>query len=108
MSTIESEVPVSKPRNWGSIIATLLVCLCLLAASSCVYNVWTSALERSRRYECKNKLNAIGIALHNYQDRFGEFPPAVARDDNGNAMHSWRALILPFLEEGPFPNQISS
>src|SRR5262249_40309135 len=39
----------------------------------------------------------IGIALHNYHQAYGTFPPAVGRDQNGNPL-SWRVALLPFLE----------
>lgn len=39
----------------------------------------------------------MALALHNYHDLYGGFPPAVVRDSNGTPLHSWRTLILPFL-----------
>ena len=44
---------------------------------------------------CQGNLMAIGLALQNYHDAHGCFPPAYIADENGNAMHSWRGLILP-------------
>src|SRR4030095_9667762 len=32
-------------------------------------------------------------------NQYGSFPPAYIADKNGRPMHSWRILILPFLEE---------
>jgi type II secretory pathway pseudopilin PulG len=52
-----------------------------------------------RRYSCTNNLHAIGIALHNYHDMHGCFPPAYIADADGRPMHSWRVLILPLLDE---------
>jgi len=40
----------------------------------------------------------IAIALHNYHDFHGVLPPAYIPDKNGKPMHSWRVLILPFIE----------
>lgn len=39
------------------------------------------------------------IALHNYHDQNGSFPPAYITDENGKPMHSWRVLLLPYIEE---------
>jgi prepilin-type processing-associated H-X9-DG protein len=39
------------------------------------------------------------LALHNYHEQYGSFPPAVTYDAAGRPAHSWRVLILPFLEE---------
>jgi hypothetical protein len=52
----------------------------------------------SRRSECKNALKQIGLALHNYHDAYDSFPPAYIADEHGRPMHSWRVLILPFLD----------
>jgi len=52
----------------------------------------------ARRSQCINNLKQITIALHNYHDVYGSFPPACTRDAEGRPMHSWRVLILPFLE----------
>ena len=50
---------------------------------------------------CKNNLKQIALALHTYHDAFGTFPPAYIADENGRPMHSWRVLILPYLDETP-------
>lgn len=50
------------------------------------------------RMECPYKLKQIGFALRNYHDVYGTFPPAYVADKNGKPMHSWRVLILPFME----------
>ena len=60
-------------------------------------------LQRARpaayRQQCKNNLQQIGLALHNYADQYGAFPPAHTVDAAGKPLHSWRTLILPFLEQ---------
>ncbi|MHB0960963.1 MAG: DUF1559 family PulG-like putative transporter [Pirellulaceae bacterium] len=44
-------------------------------------------------------LNQLQLALHNYHDSQGCFPPAYLVDNDGTPIHSWRVLILPFIEE---------
>jgi hypothetical protein len=53
---------------------------------------------------CKNNLHLIGLALHNYHDLYGCFPPAYIADERGRPMHSWRVLILPFIDQAPLYN----
>lgn len=55
----------------------------------------------ARRTQCKNHLKQIGLALHNYYDVYGAFPPAFVADENGRKLHSWRVLILPYLDQAP-------
>ena len=44
-------------------------------------------------------LNQLQLALHNYHDAHGCFPPAYLVDNKGTPIHSWRVLILPCIEE---------
>ena len=39
------------------------------------------------------------MAVANYHEAFGCLPPAYVADRNGKPMHSWRVLILPYLEQ---------
>jgi len=64
-----------------------------------------AAREAARRAACANNMKQIGLALHNYHDTFGSFPPAYLPNEEGRPMHSWRVLILPFLEEGVLYDQ---
>jgi hypothetical protein len=62
--------------------------------------------EASRRTQCKNNLKQIGLALHNYHDIYGAFPPAYTVDSTGKRVHSWRTLILPFVDQAPLYEKI--
>ncbi len=39
------------------------------------------------------------MAVVNYHDGYGSFPPAFVRGPDGTPWHSWRVLILPFIGE---------
>lgn len=69
------------------------------------------AREAARRSNCKNNLKQIGLALHNYHDAFNIFPPGYvgtgAAAQNPNLL-AWSAMILPFIDQAPLYNQISS
>ncbi len=47
--------------------------------------------------QCRNNLQVLAIAMHNYHDTYKSFPPAYVADDEGTPMHSWRVLLLPFM-----------
>ncbi|MFN0199012.1 MAG: DUF1559 domain-containing protein [Planctomycetaceae bacterium] len=55
--------------------------------------------ESSRISQCRHNLKQIGLALQNYHEAFGSFPPAYIADEHGKPMHSWRTRILPYLDE---------
>jgi len=53
----------------------------------------------ARRSQCSNNLKQIALALHEYHDTYGSFPPAYTVDSAGKPLHSWRTLILPYMEQ---------
>lgn len=78
--------------------------LWLNLALGCVVAVWAVSIrernlaaERTRQQQCSYNLSVIALALRNYHNAYGSFPPAHVDDANGKPMHSWRVLILPFL-----------
>ena len=80
----------------------LLGCGCLVLVAPILLFFFLPAMrpsEAARRTDCKNHLKQIGLALHMYHEEFGSFPPAYFVDDQGKPMHSWRVLILPFVND---------
>lgn len=53
--------------------------------------------EAGRRDRCKYNLRQIGLALQAYHETYHVFPPAHTVDPQGQPLHSWRTLILPYL-----------
>jgi prepilin-type processing-associated H-X9-DG protein len=47
---------------------------------------------------CRNNLRQIVLALEAYHDTYGCYPPAYVTDNTGRPVHSWRVLILPYME----------
>lgn len=77
-------------------IGALVVCGGILVAL--LLPAVQAAREAARRVQCSNNLKQIGLAMHNYHDVHGTFPPAFIADQNGRPMHSWRVFLLPYLE----------
>ncbi len=65
-----------------------------------------SAREPARRNSCMNNLKQIGLALSNYESMHGAYPPAYTVDAEGRPLHSWRTLILPYMEQKALYEQI--
>ena len=57
--------------------------------------------QKRRRPRCRSNLMQIGLALHNYHEIYGSLPPQYTVDANGQPLHSWRTLILPYLDQAP-------
>lgn len=57
------------------------------------------ASNAARRNDCLSNIKQIMLGLYNYEAVHGAFPPAFIADANGKPMHSWRVLILPFMEQ---------
>jgi prepilin-type processing-associated H-X9-DG protein len=95
---------VNRPKQWDKwksfavflLASPLIGVMCL----DPIMHGWGHR-QAYRRTQCKNNLKQIGLALHNYHDKFGRLPPAYIADENGRPMHSWRVLLLPYLEQTP-------
>jgi hypothetical protein len=51
------------------------------------------------RTQSANNLKQIALAMHNYHDTFGAFPPQAIYSKDGKPLLSWRVQILPFIEQ---------
>lgn len=74
---------------------------CILALFVWLDRIRISPSETARQSQCVNNLKQIGLALRGYHAVYGSFPPAHINDANGKPMHSWRVLILPFMDQSP-------
>jgi hypothetical protein len=55
--------------------------------------------EAAARTQSQNNLKQIAIAMHNYHDALGRFPPPATYNKNGKPLLSWRVMILPYIEQ---------
>ena len=46
---------------------------------------------------CMNNIRQIALAILNYEAEHLHLPPTCTFDEDGNPLHSWRTLILPYL-----------
>jgi hypothetical protein len=44
-------------------------------------------------------LKQLALALHNYHQDHGHYPPPYVADELGNPLNSWRVLILPYIDQ---------
>lgn len=69
--------------------------------------VHTSGRPESERYGCSENLRQIHRALLAYHAKHQCFPPAFVRGPDGKPWHSWRVLILPYLDQKKLYEQYS-
>jgi hypothetical protein len=55
--------------------------------------------EAARRMSSSNNLKQIAVAMHNFHDAHGHFPPSATFDEDGKPLLSWRVHLLPYLGE---------
>lgn len=104
-----------RTRRGFTLIELLVVIAIIAILIALLLPAVQQAREAARRSQCKNNLKQIGIALHNYHDTFGRFPPAavgtnttVGFNDNDVRHAGWGATwviqILPYIDQAPLYN----
>lgn len=100
--TVGANSDSQQTNSWRRRLLTLfLVAFTLFTGLQCTHESLRIARASAQCSSCKNNLKQMGLALHNYHDTHGCFPPVAWSDDDGRPIHSWRLLIFPFLEASP-------
>ncbi|AMV27096.1 hypothetical protein VT84_22025 [Gemmata sp. SH-PL17] len=99
MSTGNGTTPTTTK---GISLIELLVVVGILALLS---GLVLAGVQRSRasaaRVRCADHMRQLGLALHNYHDAKGHFPPGMTRDNERapEPYLSWLARVLPYIEQ---------
>jgi prepilin-type processing-associated H-X9-DG protein len=91
---------------WSIVRVCILLGVVVAIAIALLLPAVRSAREPARRAQCKNQLRQIALALHQYAEQHGGLPPAYTTGADGRPLHSWRTLILPYLQEAELYDSI--
>jgi len=97
---------------------TLIELLVVIAIIGVLIALLLPAVQKVReianRIKCANHLKQIGLALHNYHDANGSFPPAFVGNPGTTPTNSpappgwgWGTWILPYIEQDNLYKQIN-
>jgi hypothetical protein len=87
------------------VVVAAVICF-LLVLAVLALPVGDSEGKAHRRSSCGLNIRQLAIALTDYEQAYKSLPPAYTVDANGNRLHSWRTLILPYLDESETYAQI--
>ena len=94
-------------RRGFTLIELLVVIAIIAVLIALLLPAVQQAREAARRAQCVNNLKQIGLAIVNYHDTHNAIPTGGFAETATTNDYSWRALILPQMEQGNLYNAIN-
>ncbi len=90
--------PMTKKQPGFTLIELLVVIGIIGVLLALLLPAVQKVREVANKTTCTNNLKQIGLALHNYHDGNGSFPPSNTSAPV-NKKHSWITFVLPYIEQ---------
>ncbi len=111
-STMKSDSRCRSRASSGFTLIELLVVIAIIAILiALLLPAVQQAREAARRTQCRNNLKQLGLALHNYHDVHGIFPPSSIWEADpmnnlvdANAARGWIFHLLPYFDQANLYN----
>lgn len=105
-------MPLKSKRPGFTLIELLVVIAIIAILIALLLPAVQQAREAARRSQCKNNLKQMGLALHNYHETFGTYPPGIINNAGctpatANQVWGWGTFLLPQLDQAPVYEQLS-
>lgn len=114
-TTVQSRIAAQRDLKQGFTLVELLVVIAIIGILiALLLPAVQAAREAARRMSCRNNLKQVGIALHNYHDRYRTLPigiraafsnPLLKTASTATWGESWWVGIMPDLESTGIFNQ---
>ncbi len=111
MSNASSEHSQGSGNTWAIVAGILGVMFVVMLVCAGVFAMLLlpavqSARTAARRMSSSNNVKMLSLALLNYESTYRAFPPAYTVDADGNRLHSWRTLLIPFMDSSGLAAEI--
>jgi prepilin-type processing-associated H-X9-DG protein len=85
-------------RGTAGVAVRLVVVVTMIGLPLLAIPAVYASREATRQSQCMSQLKELALSILNFESAKGRLPMAHWRSASGNSTHSWRMLVLPYLE----------